>query len=220
MLVDRARSTFISAAGRNNLSIDIEPNQPLVKVDRRRIVQVGGNLLSNVVRHSSATSTIWVTAVREDFDVAVSVADEEPVIGARFTFTILSIEAAGGVTARISPALSTRTSWQGVGERVRVLAVDDDPQTLRYVSEALSKAGYTPILTGGPGEALRIVEAENPDLIRLDLGRHRADEHPAGGRPVGHLPVHLRPGRAHRQGLRYGAGGLRRQALLADGTGG
>ena len=46
VLVDRARSAFKSANGRNNLAIDIEPDLPLVMADRRRIVQVLGNLLS------------------------------------------------------------------------------------------------------------------------------------------------------------------------------
>ena len=52
---------------------------------------------------------------------------------------------------------------------MRVLAVDDDPQALRYVSDALSRAGYAPIVTGNPEEALRLVEAEKPDLVILDL---------------------------------------------------
>ena len=47
--------------------------------------------------------------------------------------------------------------------------VDHDPQTLRYVSDALNKAGYTPIVTGDPDEALRLVEEEKPDLVILDL---------------------------------------------------
>ena len=53
VLVDRARSTFTSAGGRNNLAIDIPPDLPLVMADRRRIVQVVGNLLSNAAEHSS-----------------------------------------------------------------------------------------------------------------------------------------------------------------------
>ena len=76
VLVDRARNAFISAGGRNNLAIDIEPALPLVMADRRRIVQVLGNLLSNAARHSSESSVIKVTAVRKDLYVALSVADE------------------------------------------------------------------------------------------------------------------------------------------------
>ena len=76
MLVDRARSAFISAGGRNNLAIDIEPALPLVMADRRRIVQVLGNLLSNAARHSAESSAIRVTAVRKGPYVALSVTDE------------------------------------------------------------------------------------------------------------------------------------------------
>ena len=76
VLVDRARNAFISAGGRNNLAIDIEPALPLVMADRRRIVQVLGNLLSNAARHSAESSAIRVTAVRNGPYVALSVADE------------------------------------------------------------------------------------------------------------------------------------------------
>ena len=75
-LVERARGAFTGAGGRNNLSIDIEPGLPLVMADRRRIVQVLGNLLTNAARHSSEPSVIRVNAVREELHVAFSVADE------------------------------------------------------------------------------------------------------------------------------------------------
>ena len=44
--------------------------------DRRRIVQVLGNLLTNAARHSPEASVIRVVAAREGEQVAVSVADE------------------------------------------------------------------------------------------------------------------------------------------------
>ena len=221
VLVDRARSTFTSAGGRNNLAIDIETDLPLVMADRRRIVQVVGNLLSNAAKHSSESSVITVTVVREDVHVAVSVADEGrgipserlpylfrkftrtdgddlgsgvagsglglaickgiveahggriwaesegPGMGARFTFTIPTVEEAGSGTAVSTSA--ARRAVAGPGERVRVLAVDDDPQALRYVRDALLKSGYTPVVTGDPEEALRLVGEEKPDLVLLDL---------------------------------------------------
>ena len=74
-LVDRARNAFTSAGGRNHLAIEIEPDLPLVMADRRRIVQVIGNLLSNAARHSPEDSVIRVSAVREGGQVEVSVAD-------------------------------------------------------------------------------------------------------------------------------------------------
>ena len=75
-LVDRARSAFQSAGGRDNLEIDIAPDLPLVMADRRRIVQVIGNLLSNAARHSPEDSVIRVSAEREGGQVEVSVADQ------------------------------------------------------------------------------------------------------------------------------------------------
>ena len=47
--------------------------------------------------------------------------------------------------------------------------MDDDPQALRYVRDALLKSGHTPVVTGDPEEALRLVEEEKPDLVLLDL---------------------------------------------------
>ena len=60
---------------------------------------------------------------------------EGPRMGARFTFTLPAVEEAVRGTASGPPPLSTRTSRRSVGERVRVLAVDDDPQALRYVRD-------------------------------------------------------------------------------------
>ena len=228
-LVDRARSAFISAGGRNNLSIDIQPGLPLVMADRLRIVQVLGNLLSNAARHSPESSVIRVSAVREDVHVAFSVSDvgrgipserlphlfrkfsridaenqggdtglglaickglveahggriwaesDGLGLGARFSFTLPTVEQAGSDTGSGPPALSTPSSRREVraaGERVRVLAVDDNPQDLRYVRDTLTRAGYTPIVTGDPEEALRGVEEEKPDLVLLDLMLPGAD---------------------------------------------
>ena len=51
-LVDEARSAFQNGGGRSDLHIDIPPDLPRVMADRRRIVQVLSNLLSNAARHS------------------------------------------------------------------------------------------------------------------------------------------------------------------------
>ena len=76
VLVDRARNAFASAGGRNELALEVEPDLPLVMADRRRIVQVIGNLLSNAARHSPESSVIQVSAVREGGHVEVSVTDQ------------------------------------------------------------------------------------------------------------------------------------------------
>ena len=40
---------------------------------------------------------------------------------------------------------------------------------LAQLLDALSRAGYAPVVTGDPEETLRLVEAEKPDLVILDL---------------------------------------------------
>ena len=223
VLVDRARNAFKSPGGRSNLAIDIEPDLPLVMADRRRIVQVLGNLLANAARHSPESSVIRVSAVKGDVHVAVSVADEGrgipverlprlfrkfsrveseeqggdtglglaickgiveahggriwaesdgPGLGARFTFTLPAVEAAGSGTAgtpRPASARSRRRGRRDPGERVRVLAVDDDPNDLRYLRDTLTESGYAPVVTGDPEEAVRLMAEERPDLALLDL---------------------------------------------------
>ena len=47
--------------------------------------------------------------------------------------------------------------------------VDDDPRALRYVRDALSAAGYAPIVTGDPREVARLLETKKPRLVLLDL---------------------------------------------------
>ena len=75
-LVDRARSTFLSAGGRHTVVIDLPPDLPRVMADRRRIVQVLNNLLSNAARHSPHSAPIRIAAERAGAHVAVSVRDE------------------------------------------------------------------------------------------------------------------------------------------------
>ena len=221
-LVDQARNRLLSGGGRHNLRIDLPPDLPLVMADRRRIVQVLTNLLSNAARHSPESSAIRVTAVPEDFHVAVSVADDGagipaerlpglfrkfsrmegegrggdlqgsglglaickgiveahggriwaesdgPGLGSRFTFTIPVVEETGAGAAAGTARPSARRR-QAQREQVRVLVVDDDPQTLRYVRDALSKAGYAPVVTGDPEEVPRLMAEEKPHLVLLDL---------------------------------------------------
>ena len=92
-----------------------------------------------------------------------------PGMGARFTFTIPTVEQAGYVSPVTAAPPSTGSSRQRTAGQVRVLAVDDDPQALRYVRDALVKSDYTPIVTTDPEEALRLVEEEKPHLVLLDL---------------------------------------------------
>ena len=95
---------------------------------------------------------------------------EGPGLGARFTFTIPTVEEAGFVTPAAPAGLSRRASRPAAAEApVRILAVDDEPEALRYIRDALVKSGFEPLLTADPEEARRLVEDEKPRLVLLDL---------------------------------------------------
>ena len=218
-LVDEAKNTFLTGGGRRNLTIDMQLDLPLVMADRRRIVQVLGNLLSNAARYSPESSSIRVNASLGDDCVEMSVADEGqgvspdemPMLfrkfsrnighgedreapdtglglaickgivealggriwaesaglglGSRFTFTL---PVAAAADAAVESPTSVR-SQSGSRDLARILAVDDDPTVLRYVRDALSRAGYAPVVTTDPEEALRILESDRPRLVLLDL---------------------------------------------------
>ena len=87
--------------------------------------------------------------------------------GTRFTFTVPVAEEAAGAAAPPSPA-PRRPSRKGQ-ERTRILVVDDDPQMLRYVRDALTGAGYAPVVTGDPEELAGLVRTHRPALVLLDL---------------------------------------------------
>ena len=87
-------------------------------------------------------------------------------LGSRFTFTVPAVEEAVALPPPRSRSRRRRTK---TGERPRVLCVDDDPQTLRYVRDALAQAGYTPVVTGDPEEVSRLMAAEAPRLVLLDM---------------------------------------------------
>ena len=218
VLVDEARSRFQSGGGRANLQIDLPPDLPRVLADRRRIVQVLNNLLSNAARHSNELSAIRVAAVRDGVHVAFSVADDGVGVpaerlphlfrkfsrlggeergretggsglglaicrgiveahggriraesdglglGSRFTFTVPAVDEPAAVRSR-----RPRRRPRKEPERTRILCVDDDPQTLRYVRDALTRAGYAPTVTGDPEEVSRLMKEEAPHLVLLDL---------------------------------------------------
>ena len=92
-----------------------------------------------------------------------------PGLGARFTFTLPTVDQAGFVSPEPSRQLSTPSARRSAREQLRILAVDDDDQALRYIRDALVKAGYAVIATGDPEDVPRLVEEEKPNLVLLDL---------------------------------------------------
>ena len=91
-----------------------------------------------------------------------------PGLGTRVIFTLPAAEGAGAGAASGAFASSSRPPGEG-REPIPVLVVDDDPETLRYVRDALAAAGYAPVLTGEPEEAARLVRTKRPRLVLLDL---------------------------------------------------
>ena len=53
--------------------------------------------------------------------------------------------------------------------KARILVVDDDPKTLRYVRDALSQAGYAPLVTGDASKLVNLIRTETPRVVLLDL---------------------------------------------------
>ena len=96
-----------------------------------------------------------------------------PGLGARFTFALPAVVDVGPA-ASAGPA-RTATGARQRRDRTRILVVDDDPQTLRFVRDALSDAGYAPIVTGDPEQVSRLVAEERPHLVLLDLVLPGAD---------------------------------------------
>ena len=89
-------------------------------------------------------------------------------LGTRFTFT-LPAAAGTGSGAASGPARSSGGSPAEARGRTRVLVVDDDPQTLKYVRDALALPGYTTLSTVDPQEVSRLLETQRPHLVLLDL---------------------------------------------------
>ena len=83
--------------------------------------------------------------------------------GATVTFT-LPVAGEHGADAAADPPRARQP-----GEPVRILVVDDDPRMLRFVRDALSKAGYAPMVTGEPQELAHLIRTEQPRLVLLDL---------------------------------------------------
>jgi PAS domain S-box-containing protein len=90
--------------------------------------------------------------------------------GSTFSFTL---PVAAEVSVKALPDEARRAAHLGrvrrATEKTRVLAVDDEPQILRFLRRSLDEAGYQPIVTADPSEVAKLVEMEEPDLVLLDL---------------------------------------------------
>ena len=81
--------------------------------------------------------------------------------GIRFTFTLPVAEEIGASAADALVAGRSRSLQPG-REQPRILVVDDDPQLLRYVRDALTGAGYTPVVTGDTRDLSQLIALHSP----------------------------------------------------------
>lgn len=63
----------------------------------------------------------------------------------------------------------------GAAAGAGILIVDDDPQMLRYIREALTGSGNAPVVTGDPDEVADLIKLHRPKLVVLDMLLPNAD---------------------------------------------
>ena len=89
-------------------------------------------------------------------------------LGTRFTFTLPAFDVTdGSVDPSATPATARTQGASAAAERI--LAIDDDPQVLRYVRSIVAEAGYSIVVTSEPAELDRLIEVEQPHLVLLNL---------------------------------------------------
>ena len=86
--------------------------------------------------------------------------------GSRFTFTLPVV--GFGVDESRPPAYNHPEDIASK-HRDHILVVDDDPQTLRYVRDTLTREGYVTTVAADPIEASRLMREIRPHLALLDL---------------------------------------------------
>ena len=216
-LVDEARNTFLSGGGRHTVEIDLPLDLPWVRADKRRVIQVLNNLISNSSKHSPETSPIRVTAKQDGIFMEFSVTDEgrgvppdrlpqmfrkyqssggdDAAVGIQGAGLGLAIckglvEAHGGriwaeseglgqgtrisftvpvAEATVARPAARSVTHPSVREPDPVLVIDDDPETLRYVRDAVTRAGFSVVVTGNPEEVSSLIKRRRPQLVLLDL---------------------------------------------------
>ena len=120
--------------------------------------------------------------------------------GTRVVFTVPVVdEAAGGLASPGDEVISD--PLQEALQSERILAVDDDPQILRYVRNTLSQAGYVPTVTGDPGELEGLLEAVDPNLVLLNLVLPGTDGFELMKSVPGETPVIFLSGRGRGQDI-------------------
>ena len=88
--------------------------------------------------------------------------------GVRFSFTIPTADQGESGPETFS-VQANRRPRKSKGGQTRILVVDGDPQSRRYIQHILTEAGFTPMGTGNADEAEHMAGSEHPQLVLTDL---------------------------------------------------
>ncbi len=91
-----------------------------------------------------------------------------PGMGARFTFTLPLAEASPSLVQSVA-GIQPGMVENGNAARPHILLVDDDPHTLTYVRDVLTRSGYSLSVTTDPDHVSRLMDEEQPHLVLMDL---------------------------------------------------
>ena len=90
--------------------------------------------------------------------------------GATFTITLPSGRAGAVSVATAATVVGARATEEISLDRIRVLVVEDEPDTREFVQRLLEGHGATVMTAASAGEALSLVEQWGPDLLISDIG--------------------------------------------------
>jgi signal transduction histidine kinase len=192
-----------AAAAAKGLKVDlvIERHPLVIQGDRKRIMQVLDNLISNAIKFNREGGLVTVRAfgVGEEVEVAVEdtgrgIAEQDlPHIFERFYKGDVFSKGTGIGLALVKQILLLhgKTIWLesklGQGSRFifrlsrgreeekaaglgkTVMVVDDEPDTVEYLSTLLREEGYGVLTATSGEEALEILSRQPADLVLLDL---------------------------------------------------
>ncbi len=88
--------------------------------------------------------------------------------GTRVAFTLPAFDVPDGPADPSAAPATARTQGASAAAE-RILAIDDDPQVLRYVRSIVAEAGYSIVVTSEPAELDRLIQVEQPHLVLLNL---------------------------------------------------
>ena len=219
-ILAEAKVVFSRSGHPHHLAINMPEHLPLVRVDRRRVLQVLGNLLDNAAKYSPPSSPIsieteggadYITVHVRDKGMGVPISklpllfnkfsrlhtesgDTKPGVGLGLAICKGIIEAHGGriwaespgvnqgatfsftlpvCTDLLSPVIDDgKISEIDVGalqKGATILIVDDEEHAILVLRRLLSEAGYRPVSTKDPSQAIQLIESNLPDLVLLDI---------------------------------------------------